>query len=55
MAKDEQDQGSTQNTEQQTDQQVDKPDDENTTDTNAGEDAKMGTVADQPDDPEEAK
>ena len=29
--------------------------DENTTDTNAGEDAKMGTVADQPDDPEEAK
>lgn len=36
-------------------QQTEKPDDENTTDTNAGPDALEGTVADQPDDPEEAK
>jgi hypothetical protein len=31
------------------------PDPDETTDTNAGEDAVQGTVADQPDDPEEAK
>lgn len=32
-----------------------KPDGDDTVDTNAGPDATQGTIADQPDEPEEAK